>query len=139
WMGMELDRVGGGVAEHSDTLDATGATVVVVDIDASRADEMNGLARLMARIGTWPPVVAVTQTFDEHVARTMLQMRTADFLVKPVEPIDLVRARARGSKGQGGGTTPTEAQTFTFLPAGGGARSPSAAAQGARTLLHSAG
>jgi pilus assembly protein CpaE len=118
---IELVLIAGRLAEHSDTLDVTGATVVVVDIDASRADEMNGLARLMARVGTWPPVVAVTQNFDEHVARTLLQMRTADFLVKPVEPIDLVRACARVSKGSRGGAEPTEAKIYTFLPAVGGA------------------
>src|SRR4029078_10844962 len=87
---IELVLIAGRLAEHSDTLDVTGATVVVVDIDARRADEMNGLAPLMARLRPWPPVVAVTQSFDEHVARTLLQMRTADFLVKPVEPIHLV-------------------------------------------------
>ena len=75
------------------------ATVVVVDLDAGRAEEMAALARLMARIGNWPPVIAVTQTFDENVARTLLQMRVADFLVKPVEPIDLVRACARVCQG----------------------------------------
>ena len=87
------------LAEQGDTLDVADATVVVVDLDAGRADEMAALARLMARVGTWPPVIAVTQTFDENVARTLLQMRTADFLVKPVEPIDLVRACARVAKG----------------------------------------
>ena len=94
------------------------ATVVVVDLDAGRADEMAALARLMARIGTWPPVIAVTQVFDENVARTLLQMRIADFLVKPVEPIDLVRACARVAKGPGGGAEPTEAKIYTFLACG---------------------
>jgi len=112
---------------------------VVVDIDASRADEMNGLARLMARVGTWPPVVAVTQSFDEHVARTLLQMRTADFLVKPVEPVDLVRACARVSKGSRGGAEPTEAKIFTFLPAVGGAGVTTLAVQSAMILLNSGG
>ncbi|HEX3136240.1 MAG TPA: response regulator receiver protein, partial [Casimicrobiaceae bacterium] len=136
---IELSLVSGRLAEHSDTLDVTGATVVVVDIDASRADEMNGLARLMARVGTWPPVVAVTQSFDEHVARTLLQMRTADFLVKPVEPVDLVRACARVSKGSRGGAEPTEAKIFTFLPAVGGAGVTTLAVQSAMILLNSGG
>ena len=92
-----------------------------VDFDAGRAEEMAALARLMARIGNWPPVIAVTQSFDENVARTLLQMRVADFLVKPVEPIDLVRACARVAKGAGGGAEPTEAKIYTFLPAVGGA------------------
>ena len=81
---IELAVVSGRLAEQGDTFDITDATVVVVDLDAGRADEMAALARLMARVGTWPPVIAVTQIFDENTARTLLQMRIADFLVKPV-------------------------------------------------------
>ena len=81
----------------------TGATVVVVDLDAGRADEMEALARLMARLGAWPPVVAVTQKFDAEVARTFMQMRVADFLVKPVAAVDLVRACARVAKSPAAG------------------------------------
>ena len=97
---IDLTVVPGRIAEQGDTLDVDGATVVVVDLDAGRADEMQALARLMARVGAWPPVIAVTQSFDENVARTLLQMRVADFLVKPVAPIDLVRACARVGKGR---------------------------------------
>jgi pilus assembly protein CpaE len=111
----------------------------VVDLDAGRADEMAALARLMSRVGTWPPVIAVTQTFDQDVARTLLQMRVADFLVKPVEPINLVRACARVAKGPGGGTEPTEAKIYTFLPAVGGAGVTTLAVQTAMILLNSAG
>jgi pilus assembly protein CpaE len=100
---------------------------------------MAALARLMARIGNWPPVIAVTQTFDEKVARILLQMRVADFLVKPVEPIDLVRACARVSKGAGGGAEPTEAKIYTFLPAVGGAGVTTLAVQTAMILLNSGG
>ena len=67
----------------------------IIDLDAGRDEEMAALARLMARIGDWPPVIVVTRSFDESVARTLLQMRVADFLVKPVQPVDLVRACAR--------------------------------------------
>ena len=136
---IELAVVSGRLAEHGDTLDITGATVVVVDLDAGRADEMAALARLMARVGNWPPVIAVTQTFDENIARTLLQMRTADFLVKPVEPIDLVRACARVAKGSGGGAEPTEAKIYTFLPAVGGAGVTTLAVQSAMILLNSGG
>ena len=98
---IDLAMVTGRIAEHGDTLDVAGATVVVVDLDAGRDDEMEALARLMARVGAWPPVIAVTQSFDENVARTLLQMRVADFLVKPVAPIDLVRACARVAQKSG--------------------------------------
>ncbi len=129
----------GCLAEQGDTFDIADATVVVIDLDAGRADEMAALARLMARVGTWPPVIAVTQAFDENVARTLLQMRIADFLVKPVQPIDLVRACARVAKGPGGAAEPTEAKIYTFLPAVGGAGVTTLAVQSAMILLNSGG
>ncbi len=136
---IDLAMVSGRIAEQGDTLDVEGATVVVVDLDAGRDDEMQALARLMARVGAWPPVIAVTQAFDENVARTLMQMRIADFLVKPVAPIDLVRACARVAKGQAGGAEPTEAQIYTFLPAVGGAGVTTLAVQTAMLLLNSGG
>ena len=137
---IELSMVSGRIVEQGDALEVEGATVVVVDLDAGRDDEMQALSRLMARVGAWPPVIAVTQAFDENVARTLLQMRIADFLVKPVAPIDLVRACARVAKGQGGNAaTPTEAQIYTFLPAVGGAGVTTLAVQTAMLLLNSGG
>ena len=112
---------------------------MVVDLDAGRDDEMQALSRLMARVGAWPPVIAVTQSFDENVARTLLQMRIADFLVKPVAPIDLVRACARVGKRPTVGNEPTEAQIYTFLPAVGGAGVTTLALQTAMVLLNSGG
>jgi pilus assembly protein CpaE len=135
---IDLVVVSGTVADQGDALAAADATVVVVDLDASRAEEMQGLSRLMGRIGAWPPVVAVTQAFDESVARTLLQMRIADFLVKPVVPVDLVRACARVAQGGAAGKS-AEAQIYTFLPAVGGAGGTTLAIQTAMVLLRSGG
>ena len=136
---IELTMVSGRIAERSDKLDVENATVVVVDLDAGSDEEMAALARLMARVRAWPPVVAVTQSFDENVARTLLQMRIADFLVKPVAAIDLVRACARVSQSHGGSAEPTEAQIYTFLPAVGGAGVTTLAVQTAMLMLNSGG
>jgi pilus assembly protein CpaE len=134
---IDLSMVSGRIAEQGDALVVEGATVVVVDLDAGRDDEMQALSRLMSRVGAWPPVIAVTQAFDENVARMLMQMRVADFLVKPVAPIDLVRACARVAKGQARGAEPTEAQIYTFLPAVGGAGVTTLAVQTAMLLLNS--
>jgi len=136
---IDLAMVTGRVAEQGDTLDLDGAAVVVVDLDAGRAEEMQALARLMTRVRAWPPVIAVTQGFDENVARTLLQMRIADFLVKPVAAIDLVRACARVTKGTSSGTERIEAQICTFLPAVGGAGVTTLAIQTAMLMLNSGG
>ena len=79
-----LDVVKGRLAERDGQIDVAGATVVVADVDAADEAELQALERLMLRIGSWPPVVAITQSFDGAVARRLMQMRLADFLVKPV-------------------------------------------------------
>ncbi len=134
---IDLSLASGPLSALGDTLALADATVVVVDLDAGREEEMAALARLMARVGAWPPVIAVTQSFDENVARTLLQMRVADFLVKPVEPVNLVRTCARVTKA--GGNENTEAQIYTFLPAVGGAGVTTLAVQTAMLLLNSGG
>jgi pilus assembly protein CpaE len=113
-----------------------GATVAVIDLDAGEQDEMQALERLMLRIGTRTPVVVVTQSFDESVARALVQMRVADFLVKPVSPVELVRTCARVAKGSASAEA-TEAKIYTFLPAVGGAGVTTLAVQSAMILLNS--
>jgi len=135
---IELAVTAGGLAEHCETLDVADATVLVVDLDARQPDEMAALAKLMGRIGARPPVVAVTQTFDAAVARTLVQMRVADFLVKPVAPVDLVRACARVAKVQTASNEPTEAQIYSFLPSAGGVGVTTLAVQTAMLLLANA-
>jgi len=137
---IELTVVPGSIAMHADTLDPQDATVLVVDLDANRESDIAALGQLTAHIGSWPPVIAVTQTFDATVARTLLQMRVADFLVKPVAPVDLVRACAQATaKPAAGPGETTEAAIYTFLPAVGGAGVTTLAVQAAMLLLNSAG
>ena len=130
-----LDVVKGRLAGHGE-IDVAGATVVVADVDTADAAELAALEGLILQIGNWPPVVAVTQAFDAAVARRLTQMRVADFLVKPVPPVELVRTCARVAKPQASAET-TEAQIFTFLPAVGGAGVTTLAVQTAMLLLNS--
>jgi len=134
-----LDVINGRLAEHSQ-IDVAGATVVVADVDAADEAELVALERLMLAIGNWPPVVAVTQNLDTAFARRLTQMRVADFLLKPVPPVELVRTCARvaktASKPPAGAET-TEAQILTFLPAVGGAGVTTLAVQTAMLLLNS--
>jgi len=133
---IALRVASGSLAALNGSFDVEGATVAVVDLDAGRPDEMRALEQLMARVGSWPPVIVVTQSFDESVARTLLKMRVADFLVKPVSPVELVRTCARVAKGPAAAEA-TEAQIYTFLPAVGGAGVTTLAVQSAMMLLNS--
>jgi pilus assembly protein CpaE len=132
---IELRVVAGTVA-GLDAFDTTGATVVIVDLDAGRPEEMAALERTMLRGGIAAPVVAVTQGFDAAAARSLVQMRVADFLVKPVPPLELVRTCARVARSSPG-PEPAEAQIYTFLPAVGGAGVTTLAIQTALLLLNS--
>jgi pilus assembly protein CpaE len=131
---IDLRVVTGTLAGAGDQFDTDGITVVIIDLDAGREEEMQALERLMARIGAWPPVVVVTQKFDAEVARRLLQMKVADFLVKPVQPVELVRTCARVARPTT--TETTEAQIYTFLPAVGGAGVTTLAIQTALILLN---
>jgi len=131
---IELSVVTGTIIDEGGKLEARDATVVIVDLDAQHQDELVALQRLANRLGGAPPLVVVTQAFDQMVARKLLQIRIADFLVKPVAAIDLVRACARAAKGSAGGET-IEAQIYTFLPAAGGVGVTTLAIQTALSLL----
>jgi pilus assembly protein CpaE len=118
-------------------LDPEGAGVVVIDLDAAQPGEMQALERLIARVGAWPPVVVIAQAFDAGVARVLVQMRVADFLVKPVAPAELVRTCVRVAKAPATSQEGTEAKIYTFLPAVGGAGVTTLALQSALLLLNS--
>jgi pilus assembly protein CpaE len=132
---IELHVLRGDVTAVGDTLDPQGATVVLADVDAARAEEMAALQRLMLRIGHRPPVIVVTPHVDAQIARTLLQMRVADCLVKPVPSIELVRACARVTAPAA--SEQADAQIYTFLPAVGGAGVTTLAIQTAMILLGS--
>src|SRR5581483_12288910 len=124
-----LDVIKGRLSER-EQIDVESASVVVADLDAGNEAEMQALDALVTRIGNWPPVVAITQAFDESVARRLMQMRVADFMVK------LVQTCARVAK-KPANTETSEAQIFTFLPAVGGAGVTTLAVQTAMLLLNS--
>jgi pilus assembly protein CpaE len=131
-----LEVIKGKLSDHAGDIELETTTVVVADVDTSDDAELQALERMMLRIGNWLPVIAVAQSFDEAVARRLMQMRVADFLVKPVPPVELVRACARVVRAPANSET-TEAEIFTFLPAVGGAGVTTLAVQTAMLLLNS--
>jgi pilus assembly protein CpaE len=132
---IELDVVKGTMSDQ-DHIDVDGASVIVADLDPGDELELQALERFMSRIGSWPPVVAVTRSFEGNVARRLMQMRVADVLVKPVPPVDLVQTCARVAKPPASADA-KESQIFTFLPAVGGAGVTTLAVQTAMLLLNS--
>jgi pilus assembly protein CpaE len=117
---IELQLVKGKLSVESGRLNATDAAVVIVDLDATQPEEFAALSRFAAQLAGNPPLIAITQSLDAAVARKMVQIRVADFLVKPIEPIELVRSCARAANAQDSGNEGVEAQIYTFLPSAGG-------------------
>src|SRR5438270_89085 len=89
---VELSLTVGSFANEVRKLDAGGATVVIVDIDPGSGADFAALNALTQRLGGMPPVIVAIPSFDVSLARQLLQMRVADFVVKPVQPLDLMRA-----------------------------------------------
>jgi pilus assembly protein CpaE len=133
---ISLRVISGTLASVDGDIDAQTATVAVIDLDMAATGDMQALERLMAHEGPGLPVVAVISSVDANLARTLVQMRVADFLVKPVSPVDLVRTCARVANGPAANAA-TEAQIYTFLPAVGGAGVTTLAIQSAMILLNS--
>jgi pilus assembly protein CpaE len=133
---IALAVMSGTLAEVGPDIDPDAATVAVIDLDAAAAADMEALDRLMAGEGAGLPVVAVVRSVDANLARTLLQMRVADFLVKPVSPAELVRACSRVAKGPGPASA-TQSQIYSFLPTAGGAGVTTLAIQSALILLNS--
>ncbi len=134
---IEFDIRDGGMADHVARLDVRAATLVVVDVDAGRQEEVLALQALATRLGGSPPILAVTQSFNEAVARRLLQIRITDFLVKPIEPAEFVRACLRAANGPAAEHA-TEAQITTFLPASGGVGLTTLAIEAAMQLVRKA-
>lgn len=129
---ISLDMFEGDLAQIEDA-PLHDAAVVIVDLDATSESQIAALSHITSKPESAPAVV-VTQFFDESVARRLLQIRVADFLVKPVAPIELVRACARAAKKPAQGESASEAEIFTFLPSAGGVGVTSIAIQSALLL-----
>src|SRR5947209_15449115 len=131
---VELSLTVGAFADETRKLDASGATVVIVDIDPGSEADFVALNALTQRLGGMPPVIVAIPLFDVSLARQLLQMRVADFVVKPAQPLELVRACARAAQGATAAGA-TEATIYTFLPAAGGVGLTTLAIETAMLLL----
>ncbi len=79
--------------------------------------------------------MVVAQRFDAEVARSLLQMRVADFLIKPVQPVELVRTCARVAR-SGASRHHRGRRSTPSFPRSGGAGVTTLAIQTALLLLN---
>jgi pilus assembly protein CpaE len=108
--------------------------VIVVDIDSKRRESLVALQGLMARLGGRAPVIALTDSFDDGLARWFLQVRVADFLRKPVDAKEVLRACVRALRATSE-MPGDQGQIFSFLGAAGGVGTTTLAIETALLLL----
>ncbi|HEY8382212.1 MAG TPA: response regulator receiver protein [Microvirga sp.] len=113
------------------------AAVVVVDLDVKRRESLTALQGVTARIAATTPVIVLTDAIDDGLMRWFLQIRVADFLRKPVDPKEVLRACVRAlratSEGPGGG-----GRILSFLAAAGGVGATTLAIEAAMLLQRDA-
>ncbi|MCC6206210.1 MAG: response regulator [Hyphomicrobiales bacterium] len=109
---------------------------VIIDLDASRLDQIESLQRIVRRLEGRTPIIVVTQEFNAAAVRILVQLQIADFLTKPLTTADLVRSCLRALQGQGRDES-TESEIYTFMPAAGGVGTTTLALQTAFQLHNS--
>jgi pilus assembly protein CpaE len=133
---VEIDVVPAWPARAAEGIAFDEVDVVVVDVDATGANDMTALQQLVTEVAGRLPIVAATRAFDAEVGRRLMHLRVADFLIKPVTAADLMRACTRVLQ-IASGERKVEAEIFTFLPASGGVGVTTLAIQTALLLLRS--
>ena len=132
---VDLAVLGEPVSKALSQFPLQSARLVVVDVDSESQSEIDALLMLTSQLQNGPPVVVVTQKFNEQFARALLKFRTSDFLVKPVTSTDFIRACTNAIKNVNLSAPTEEAQILAFLAAVGGAGVSTLAIQAAM-LLH---
>lgn len=114
------------------------ASVIIACVDTQARGELVALQRFINRTGGRVPVIVVTDGFDEALARWLLQIRVADFVTRPIDPVELARTCIKAIEAQASGE-PGEAEFFAFLPAAGGVGVTTLAIQTAFLLMRANG
>ena len=131
---VDLTILGEPISKALNQFPLQSARLVVVDIDSECQPEMDALLTLTSQSQKCPPVVVVTQQFNEQFARALLKFRTSDFLIKPVTGTDFVRACTNAIQNVTPSAPTEEAQILAFLAAVGGAGVTTLAIQAAMML-----
>lgn len=92
---------------------------LIVDIDAASVSDFEELQKIKRMVGPSVAIIVISENFTPAAARILIQLKVSDFLVKPLQTSDLVRACNNALKTRGE-ETQVEPQFLTFMPATGG-------------------
>lgn len=106
-------------------------SLLLVDLDPARPDELEALERVIESAGPGRPVIAIVEDLSELTVRKLLQLHVTDLISKQGSQEDLFRAFERAIRPEGPSRRFGGAQCFAFISAGGGAGNTSLAIQSA--------
>lgn len=92
---------------------------IIVDLDASNVEDFESLQKIKRMLGAKTEIIVISSDFSPAATRILIQLKVADFLAKPVQTSDLVRACNNALK-QSGEDAQMEPQFLAFMPASGG-------------------
>ncbi len=95
------------------------AEAIILDMDTSSVGEFEHLQTINRLAGKNTAIIVISEHFSPAAARILIQLKVADFLVKPVQTSDLVRACNNALK-LTGEESQVEPQFLCFMPASGG-------------------
>jgi pilus assembly protein CpaE len=109
------------------------AAAVVVDLDPKRRGSLIALQGIAMRTFGRAPVIVLADAFDDALVRWLLQIRVSDFLRKPVEPKEVLKACIRALKATS--SLPDDgSQILSFLSSAGGVGTTTLAIEAAMIL-----
>jgi len=109
------------------------AETLIVDIDATRVEDFESLQKIKRMVSNTTSIIVISGSFSPAAARILIQLKVADFLVKPVQTSDLVRSCNNAMK-INTQETQVEPQFLSFMPACGGVGTTSMAIEAASIL-----
>lgn len=130
---LEFTILAKDLKEISSELRDAGFDALIVDMDATSVGDFEQLQKLKRMAGSNCAVIVVSGNFSPAAARILIQMRVADFLVKPLQTSELVRAVNNALKAPGE-QHQVEPQFLAFMPASGGVGTTTLALEAAHIL-----
>ena len=132
---VELAVIEAGLSDAFEQLLVVENQLLLLDIDAQQAGDIDHLNRLKKRLGESLRAVVISDHFSPQLVRLLVQLQLSDLLLKPASAADLVRTCNRA---WGGESTQNDTRVVSFLPAAGGVGNTSLALQTAFLMMEQA-
>lgn len=122
----EISALAGEVREYD-------CEALILDIDATNVSDFEQLQKIKRMVGTQMSIIVVSSNFTPAAARILIQLKVADFLVKPMQTSEFVRSINNVMK-TSGSDSQIDPQFLSFMPASGGVGTTTLALEAAAIL-----